>query len=268
MSTAGSTSTDAVAADDALTLVIPGKTVSAGQGTAWIGVGWRLFAKAPLMWIVALLIIMVLAIVVSLVPFIGSLAFQVLNPVISGGLIVACRSLERGSDFELEHIFAGFKTQFKSLLVVGLLFILGWIVILAVCAVIVGFGVLGAMITGSAEDIAPILAASWLTALVALLVMFALMVPLLMFYWFAPALVIMHGVKPVDAMKASFGASLRNFVPFLVYGFIMLLLAFVAVIPFGLGMLVWVPLTITTTYAAYRDIFTEDTGAATTVTTA
>jgi uncharacterized membrane protein len=33
---------------------------------------------------------------------------------------------------------------------------------------------------------------------------------------------------------------------------------FVAIIPFGLGMLVWVPLAIASTYVAYRQIFTED----------
>ncbi len=32
----------------------------------------------------------------------------------------------------------------------------------------------------------------------------------------------MHGVKPVAAMKASFMACIRNFVPFLVYGIVML----------------------------------------------
>jgi uncharacterized membrane protein len=265
MSAAGPTSTAAVAADDTLKLVLPGKSVPAGAGITWIGTGWTLFAKAPLMWIVALLILFVIAIVVSLVPIIGSLAFQILNPVFSAGLIVACRSLERGGDFELEHLFAGFKIQFANLVVVGLLFLLGWVLILAVCAMIVGFGVLSAVLSGSAQDVAPMLAASGLSFLLALLVMLALMVPLLMLYWFAPALVVMHGMSPIAAMKASFGACLRDFLPFLVYGVVMTVLAVLAVIPLGLGMLVWVPLCITTTYAAYRDIFTEEAGAATTV---
>jgi len=41
----------------------------------------------------------------------------------------------------------------------------------------------------------------------------------------------------------------------------MLVLAIVAMVPFGLGMLVWVPLMISSTYAAYRQIFTEDAAA-------
>jgi uncharacterized membrane protein len=51
---------------------------------------------------------------------------------------------------------------------------------------------------------------------------------------------------------------MRNIIPFLVYGIVMMLLAIVAVIPFGLGMLVWVPLAITSTYTSYRAIFTAD----------
>ena len=268
MSTAGSTSTAANAADEELKLVLPGKGVSAGAGAAWIGVGWKLFAKAPLMWIVALLVLVVIAVVVNLVPIIGSIAFQIATPVFYAGLIVACRSLERGGDFELEHIFAGFKTQFTSLVVVGAVFLVGMLVILAVFALFVGFGVMGAVISGSTDDIAPALAASGFAILIGTLVMLALMIPLLMAYWFAPALVIMHGVGAVPAMKASFGACLRNFIPFLVYGIIMLVLCFIAMIPLGLGLLVWIPVSFTSTYAAYRDIFTEDSGSGTVVTTA
>ncbi|HEX7465582.1 MAG TPA: hypothetical protein VF309_03000, partial [Usitatibacter sp.] len=50
----------------------------------------------------------------------------------------------------------------------------------------------------------------------------------------------------------------RNFIPFLLYGIVMLVLCVAAVIPIGLGLLVWIPLSVTSTYAAYRDIFTKD----------
>ena len=33
----------------------------------------------------------------------------------------------------------------------------------------------------------------------------------------------------------------------------------IAILPFGLGMLVWVPVAIASTYVAYRQIFTNDT---------
>ena len=268
MSTTGSMGTVAVAADEGLKLVLPGKSVAAGDGVAWIGAGWKLFAKAPLMWIVGLLIILVIAVVVSFVPIIGSLAFQIATPVFYGGLVVACRSLERGGDFELEHLFAGFKIQLANLAIVGALFLVGMAALFLVLAFFVGFGILGALLTGSTNDVLPALAASGFAILLGTLVMFALMIPLLMAYWFAPALVIMHGMGAVEAMKASFGGCLRNIVPFLLYGIVMLVLCIVASIPLGLGLLVWIPLSFTSTYAAYRGIFTEDTTPAAAVTKA
>jgi len=268
MSTTDSVGTPAAAADDDLKLVVPGKSVSVGQGMAWIGAGWKLFAKAPLMWIVALLILIVIAVVVNIVPIIGSIAFQIATPVFYAGLVVACRSLERGGDFELEQLFAGFKTQLTNLLLVGLVFLVGMLAILAVFAVFVGFGVLGAVMSGNTEDLAPALAGSGFAILLGTLVMLLLMIPLLMAYWFAPALVIMHGMGAIAAMKSSFGACLRNFIPFLLYGIVMLVLCVVAMIPFGLGLLVWIPLSFTSTYAAYRDIFTEDASAGAVTTSA
>lgn len=258
MSTTGPMGNAAAAADENLKLVLPGKSVSAGQGVSWIGAGWKLFARAPLMWIVALLIIVVIAVVVNMVPIIGQIAFQILTPVFYGGLIVACRSLERGGDFELEHIFAGFKTQLANLCIVGAIFLVGMLALFVVFAFFAGFGILGAMLSGSTDDIAPALLASGFSILLGGLVMLALMIPLLMAYWFAPALVIMHGLGAWEAMKASFFGCLRNFIPFLVYGIVMLVLCIVASIPLGLGLLVWIPLSFTSTYAAYRDIFTED----------
>jgi uncharacterized membrane protein len=63
-------------------------------------------------------------------------------------------------------------------------------------------------------------------------------------------------------MKESFFACFRNFVPMLVYGLVMTALAIAAVIPLGLGFLVWVPVLIATTYTSYRSVFTEDDGEA------
>jgi len=242
-----------------LRLVDPPRGNSAGAGIDWIGEGWRLFAKAPLMWVVSVLIIIVLAIVVGLVPIIGSLAFQVAQPVFAAGFMVACRSLETGGEFELEQLFAGFKRNFANLLVVGLVFLAGSIALLLVFAVFAGFGLIMAFVTGAgANDVIPALMASGMSIALGTLVTLFLMVPLLMAYWFAPALVMLHDMAPIAAMKASFRGCLGNIVPFVIYGFVMLVLCLVAMIPIGLGLLVWVPVAVTSTYAAYRAIYTEE----------
>jgi len=56
-------------------------------------------------------------------------------------------------------------------------------------------------------------------------------------------------------MKSSFQGCLRNMLPFLIYGILGFLLAIVAVIPLGLGLLVLGPVMWGTMYVGYRDIF-------------
>ena len=244
--------------DEGLQLVVPGKSLPAGAGWEWIAGGWKLFLRAPLMWIIALVILFVIAIVLAIIPFVGSIVFQLLQAVFAGGLIVACRSLERGGDFELEHVFAGFKTRFVPLLVVGLIFMVASLVLLVLFFVVAGISLLPAFLSGDPGVMQTALAGSAIAIVFGSLVMLALFVPVLMAYWFAPALVMMHDMAPVAAMKESFRGCLRNIVPFLVYGFIMTVLAIVAVIPFGLGLLVLAPVAMASNYVGYRQIFTAD----------
>ena len=242
--------------DPELNLVLPGRGLPVGFAWGWIVEGWRLFVRAPLMWIVSIVVIFVIAIVVNFVPLLGTLAFQLFQGVFAAGFVVACRSLEKGGEFELEHLFAGFTRRLGSLLMVGLLFLLGWIGIALVFMAFVGLSILSALMGGDASAAMAAFAASG-SMLLGVLVMLGLMVPLMAAYWFAPALVIMHDITPVAAMKESFFACFRNFIPFLLYGVVMTVGAFLAVLPFGLGLLVWVPVAIASTYVAYRQIFTE-----------
>ncbi|HET6264651.1 MAG TPA: BPSS1780 family membrane protein [Usitatibacter sp.] len=244
--------------DPDLRLVLPGRGLDAGAGWSWIVKGWELFTRAPLMWIVALIIVVVIAVAVSLLPIIGQILFQLAQGVIAGGFMVACRALEKGGEFELEHLFAGFSKRFVPLLLVGVFVLVGYIVIFLVFLAFAGVGLLGAFMTGDPELAISSGAASLGPILLGSLVMLALMVPLMAAYWFAPALVMMHDMKPLAAMKASFFACFKNFIPFLVYGLVMTVAAIVAIIPFGLGFLVWVPVAIASTYVAYRQIFTDE----------
>ncbi|HET9581022.1 MAG TPA: BPSS1780 family membrane protein [Usitatibacter sp.] len=238
-------------------LVQPSRINAAGAGWDWIAQGWKLFVRAPLMWIISIVIVFIAAVAISLVPIVGSLAFQLLQAVIAGGFMVGCHSLAKGGDYELEHLLAGFRQNFVNLLLVGVIFVVGGLVILLVMGMFVGMTVLGVIFTGSPENVYATVLGSAMSILLGLLIALALMVPLLAAYWFAPALVILNNMGPVAAMKESFFGCFRNFVAFLVYGIVMTLLALVAAIPFGLGFLVWIPVAITSTYAAYRAIFTE-----------
>jgi hypothetical protein len=87
------------------------------------------------------------------------------------------------------------------------------------------------------------------------IVVMLLAAPLTMAMWFAPALVAIHGVSPVDALKRSFFAGVRNWLAFLAYGVVLILLTLAAALPLLLGFLVLVPVVWASMYAGYRDIF-------------
>jgi uncharacterized membrane protein len=87
------------------------------------------------------------------------------------------------------------------------------------------------------------------------LVTIGLSVPLYMALWFAPCLILFNDAQPVQALSQSFRACLKNIIPFLVYGVLLTIIFVVAAIPFGLGLLVAVPILIASVYTAYRDTF-------------
>lgn len=242
-------------------LVLPGRVCGPGAGWTWIVQGWRLFARTPVMWIVTLLLLVIISFALMLVPFLGHIALHILTPVFAGGLVLACAATEATGNFELGEIFGGFRTRFGSLAAVGVLFIVGEALILVVCIGIVGFGTLagifGMLVSGDTDNAAQAVLAAGMSIALASLVALALYVPLLAAVWLAPALVVMHGVGAGRAMGASFSACLRNFLPFLVYSIAMMVFAILAAIPFMLGYFVWIPVAITSTYAAYRGIFTR-----------
>ena len=83
----------------------------------------------------------------------------------------------------------------------------------------------------------------------------SLSVPVAMLLWFAPALVALNGIAPVEALKASWRGSLKNIVPFLIYGVVLFILAIVASLPFMLGWLTLGPVMAASIYTSYRDIY-------------
>jgi uncharacterized membrane protein len=195
--------------------------------------------------------------VVAFLCLIGTIAANVLSPVLAGGVYLGCRSLETGGELELEHLFSGFRRHFGDLVVIGVAYLLGGIAIVLVFAMFAGMSIVSAMLAGNQNDALAALTAASVPLAIGALVATALSVPLMAAYWFAPMLVMLNDVKPLEAMKASLVACFRNFLPFLVYGIVMLLLAIVAVIPLGLGMFVWAPLLVASMYASYRGVFTE-----------
>lgn len=228
-----------------------GRTVGAGRGWDWIVEAFALFRRQPGIWILATVVLGVVFVVISLIPLLGSLANALLLPIFGAGLMLGCKDLDQGGTLEIEHLFAGFRQKTGDLVMVGAFNLIGWVIIAFAVFIVIGGGVFMAIMRGGMPGAGISLAAM----LIALPLIAALSVPLTMAIWFAPALIVLRDLAPVAALKASFFACLKNWIPFLTYGVVLLLLCVLAAIPFGLGYLVLIPVVIASVYSAYRDIF-------------
>jgi len=231
-----------------------GRAVAAIQGWNWIVEGWRLFAREPLVWVLISLLFGVITFVLAVIPIIGQLGLIVVFPIFVAGYMLGCRAVERGEKLEIQHLFAGFQTRAGPLLTLGFLALASILVLAIVVVAIFWSTLLGLGRAAGLDNIAGLMALAGTVVLIGL-VFLALSLPVYMAFWFAPALVVLNGLDAADALKASFRACLRNFVPFLLYGAVTFALSVLAGLTYGLGWIVLGPVLAGSVYAAYRDIF-------------
>lgn len=224
-------------------------SVDIGRGLTWLSAGWGLFRQAPLAWVAVCVLAMVAYMVLAFIPFVGQLAAMLLSALFAGGIMIGCRALDNGEDLVVGHLVAGAQRHLAPLLTIGALYLAGIFVAVLTTGLLTG-GTLIGLLRGGVEP-----GVALTSILMFLLVSSLILVPLGMAIWFAPALATLHDVAPVQAMKSSFKGCLRNWLPFIVYGVITLVLIVVASIPFMLGWLVLLPVLAGSVYAGYKDIF-------------
>jgi hypothetical protein len=225
------------------------RVVPAARGAAWWSEGFRLFTASIGTWIGIMVIYLVITLVISMIPFVGTVGHWLLTPVFMGGLMLGCAALRRGEPLRVSHLFEGFQgSHFVPLMIIGAVNIaiaLG-VVALVGATVIGGLKLSDLAALGSAHD--PLNAffgsarAMTGTSLLISLLVLVLATVFAMLNWFAPAVVALRSVTAVEGMKLSFLSCLRNWVPFLVYGligigmFVAAAVAFIALaVMFGAG---------------------------------
>jgi uncharacterized membrane protein len=227
-----------------------GHVVPIMSGLEWISHAWRLFKQNPALWIVITLIyIAILAVVNFFLPMVGSFVAFLFVPIFTAGIMIGCRALEKGEELEIAHLFAAFSDHFSKLLAVGGLY-LGLIILLQIVLWI--FIGLFLFVLGVAAEVKMII------ALYAVMISLVLLFPVYKAVAFAPALVVFHDIPPVQALKSSIYATFKNIIPFLIYGIIISILGFIAIIPLGLGLLILYPIWFITDYTTYRSLFFDE----------
>ena len=249
-------------------------------------------------WAAIMAVYFVISLLLNAVPRIGAIAEWLLSPVLLGGIMLGCDAARRGQPLRLSHLFDGFRApHFVPLLRVAL-----WNLALGVAGVVVaviviagGIGVSGVTdVANYADDPVRMWETLGLTYLLLILLCLVFVAVLAMANWFAPALIVLNGATALAAMKTSLRASLRNWLPFLVYGLVGIAIVIAAGATFAVlaGMIgfetflalfegqggvgtftlatglvialfavlatVLAALTFGSTYAGYRDIFAAD----------
>ena len=236
----------------AATGIAHARGVPMGNGWNWIASAWPIFRRAAGVWIGMVVALLLIIIVAHLMPFIGAIAIQILWPVFVGGLMIASRTIDEDGQARFSQLFAGFQQRTGTLVTLGVVWLVVSFLIVAIVIGITGVSVFGLM-AANPEQVFAVAA----TALLAALLILALMLPLVMATWFAPALIVFQGMGVAAAMKASFIGSLKNVLPFLLYGVIAIVAGVIASLPFGLGWLVLGPVLTASVYTSYRDIYFE-----------
>lgn len=230
----------------------------AAQGLAWVKQGWGLFAGAALPWSGMTALVFLVLLGVGVVPHLGGMLVHVLSPFIVAGFMAACRDAQQGQPVTFMYLAAGFRQARQPLLVMGLIYMVATLLIFQLVGLLAGIDMRELMAhMERPQEMTPEQAEALLQGFMpALLLGSVLMLPLLMASWFAPALIHFEAFAPVRALWWSLWACAVNWRPFAVCGMLLAMLGMVALlIPFGLGLLIFVPWSLTTTYAAYQDIF-------------
>jgi len=203
------------------------QSVESSQGSKWLKKAYAIFKQAKGTWIGIGSFIFI----ASLLPVLSTVVI-ILMPLLVGGLMIGCNKTSSDSPMKFEYLFSGFKQGFQPLLVLSLINLVVLIlVILLTLEISTWFGLdLSLLVPQNIESGETEELIAWMqsidpalflrTFLMGMLIFLTLMLPVFMAFWFAPALVCLRLVAPVNALKMSFTGCTKNKTAFFLYGLV------------------------------------------------
>jgi membrane-anchored glycerophosphoryl diester phosphodiesterase (GDPDase) len=222
-----------------------------GRAAGWLGESFRMFRARPLQWIGLTAGWVSITFALILIPFLGGVIANFLQPVFFASFAIAAYKQQAGERIAMADLFSGFRRNVRSLINLGALLLLAEIAIFAVMAAL-GFPIAseGDQPFTVSEYLEQMQGKEWILA-----VGFILTVTVKGALWFAPPLIAFHGMSTSHAMRWSVYAALANIGAMLVYGMVLMALFFVALLPWALGLVVFMPVMAISTYVGYREVF-------------
>ena len=225
--------------------------VKASRGAAWLREAFGLFRRAPMAWIGLCAGWIVITLALLMIPFIGGVIANFLQPVFFASFAITALRQAAGEPITAGDLFLGFKRNVRALVQLGAILLMAEIAIFALMAL------LGLPVTTTGEKVFTVneyvemlQGKEWIV-----MIGFALTVTVKGALWFAPQLIALHDMTTAHAMRWSVYAALANFGAMVAYGLVLFAIFFVAILPWALGLLVVIPMMVISTYIGYREVF-------------
>jgi hypothetical protein len=225
--------------------------IPAGRGAGWLAESWGLFRRRPIAWIGLCAGWLIVTFGLLIVPIVGGVVANFLQPVFFASFAFAALRQLRGEPPAMGDLFLGFRKNLRALVNLGAILLIVEIAIFALMAML-GLPVANAGDKNftMAEYLEALEGREWV-----LLLGFVLTVLVKGALWFAPPLIALHEMPMMHALRWSTYAALANVGAMLVYGVALMALFFAAIIPWALGLVVVIPMMAISTYVGYRDVF-------------
>lgn len=223
----------------------------------WFVQGWREhFMKSPLAWLALLGLWLIATIVMIVIPLVGQVAANILQPAFFAGIMLACRAQERGGEPQMNSLIAAFRLNPQPLIVAGcIIFFIELMVVMLVMSL--GLPEITTTPDGKSVDIPGFSKAMEGKEWIALI--FFLLVGLIKgVFWFVPPLLAFHDMKAGAAIRWSLYAFLSNFGAIFLYGVLVVVLFLLVILTYGAAMIIALPLLAITNYTGYKAMFVED----------
>ncbi|MFN4237598.1 MAG: BPSS1780 family membrane protein [Vogesella sp.] len=228
---------------------LPPRKVPASHGWQWLRQAFFLVREQPLTWVLFAVCYLLLQSLLGSLGSIGPLLNLLTVPVFAGGFVLAAARADRGETLRPQDVFDACRSHVRQLLGLGLAYC-GLLVAAMLLMAMALLALAGGNLEGDALTAMPL--GKQIVGL-ALLGGGVFMTSLL--YWFAPAAVVLGSFDPLRAMRRSLAGGWINLSAVLLCGVILAILLFLAMLPFGLGLLLWLPVMFVSVYVAWQDVF-------------
>lgn len=236
-------------------LLVEPRKCDAGRGLTWFTSAFVIFKNNWLMWLGMGFIFLAILMLLSFIPLLNILVNFVMFHFVGGFMLIAAKQ-EEGLEISFGDMFLAFQTHFAPLLILGLIYLL-LVMVVFIPMIAVIFMMFGASAFTS-DNFDLFSNGSSLIMSIGFLISLGLLVPLVMSIYLAPALIVLHDKAPIEAMKMSFKGCLKNVIPFLLLGIvIMIIMPILTLFTLGLGIFIISPVMMISYYTCYRDIWSK-----------